>query len=205
MANMYIGDQALGTVAVVTNTAENLDSELTVQDDLIAELQAALQGKAAVASEDLDAEMTAQDEAIASQDDLIAQIAAALEGKTGDSGGSVETVAGNVSYLSGSGMYGIYYEDGSGVIHAEGAVGSGLDDYVDIPETIEVRKGSLLTLWSNEVIDGGAYNGVLYDTCFNNKTGIELVSQYLNSATVGLAILKITDNFTIDFSVEDPF
>lgn len=85
------------------DTQENLDAELSDQDAKIAELQAALQGKAGVASEDLSAEMTAQDEAIASQDGLIVQIAAALEGKTGASGGGAEIETCTVSFDGGRG------------------------------------------------------------------------------------------------------
>ena len=73
---------------------EDLDTELATQDDLIAQIATALEGKAGAASEDLSAEMTAQDEAIASQDDLIAQIMAALESKSGTSGLINFTIAG---------------------------------------------------------------------------------------------------------------
>lgn len=82
---------------------EDLDSELTTQNDLIAQIATALEGKTGASSEDLSAEMTAQEEAIASQNDLIAQIATALEGKTGASGGGAEIETCTVSFDGGRG------------------------------------------------------------------------------------------------------
>lgn len=82
MANMYMGDQALGTVSVVLNTA---DATATAAD-ILKDKTAYVGDKKVVGThecepaENLDTELS-------TQDDLIAQLATALEGKAGASGG----------------------------------------------------------------------------------------------------------------------
>jgi hypothetical protein len=69
------GKKVVGTFVPVTQPGEDLDAEMEEQDNLIAQLFEAIDGK--VATENLDAEMNVQD-------DLIAQIFAAIESKRGD-------------------------------------------------------------------------------------------------------------------------
>lgn len=89
---------------VVTGTF-TIDNELEVQDDLIAQIQIALEGKAGGGSggEDLTAVLNQQAE-------IITQLETALENATvGGGGGSVETCTVAVSIDSNFQMYEIYY------------------------------------------------------------------------------------------------
>ena len=179
-ASKIVADNFPEAIAAI-DTQEDLDPELTTQDDLIAQIATALEGKTGATAEDLSAEMTAQDEAIASQDDLIAQIAAALEGKTGASGSAVDiptcTVfisddGNNTAYING--VYATIYDKNSNVISSYKYSG-----YTVLTHVVEnVIKGTPILVYGIYDYSDSIGATRIFSTRVNDYTGPSMISLF---------------------------
>ena len=106
-----MGLDAMASTLNAENT--NFASNLTTQDNLISQIQTALQNKAAATGEDVTSETNAYTNKLAALETAITALETELQGKAsgGSGGGSIEAYSGKISYESLSSTITVAYTD----------------------------------------------------------------------------------------------